>query len=102
MVKMRIAPMLRVIRDAAVVDTDGAALWELIQSDFHANQRVIVDQLHKRRALRPGLTARKAADILWSLNHPDVWMLLVGERGWSPDAFESWFADISCQQLLGR
>jgi AcrR family transcriptional regulator len=100
-VKARIGPMLRVIRSASAVDADGAALWQLIQSDFYENQRAIVNTLHKRGALRLGLSARRAADILWSLNHPDVWLLLVGERGWTPDAFEAWFADATCQQLLG-
>jgi hypothetical protein len=42
-----------------------------------------------------------ATDILWTLNHPDVWLLLVGERRWSPQAYESWLAQSSCAQLLG-
>ena len=41
-----------------------------------------------------------ATDILWTLNHPDVWLLLTGERGWSPEAFETWFRQTLMQQLL--
>ena len=41
-----------------------------------------------------------ATDILWTLNHPDVWQLLVLERGWTPEQFEAWFADAACAQLL--
>ena len=41
-----------------------------------------------------------ASDILWTLNHPDVWLLLVGERGWTPERWERWFADTACAQLL--
>jgi AcrR family transcriptional regulator len=92
-VKQRIGPMLRVIRDSAAVDEDGAALWSLINTDFHANQRVIVESLAKRKALRPGLTVAKATDIVWTLNHPDVWLLLHDDRGWSPKAFEAWLAE---------
>jgi AcrR family transcriptional regulator len=99
-VKRRIGPILRVIRSASVVDPDGAALWALIQSDFHENQRTIINVLHQRGGLRPDLDPGEATDILWTFNHPDVWLLLVGERGWSPEAFESWFADAICQQLL--
>jgi AcrR family transcriptional regulator len=99
-VKVRIGALLRVIRSAAVVDPDGAALWRLIQTDFYENQRVIINTLHERNALRAGLGPDEATDILWSLNHPDVWLLLVGERGWAPDAFEAWFAATLCQQLL--
>jgi hypothetical protein len=29
-----------------------------------------------------------------------VWLLLVGDRGWSPEQFETWFADATSQQLL--
>jgi AcrR family transcriptional regulator len=100
-VKTRIGPLLGVIRSAAVVDADGAALWRLIQSDFYANQRAVVGAVAERGGLRPGLDATEAADILWTLNHPDVWLLLAGERGWSPERFEAWFADVSCAQLLG-
>jgi hypothetical protein len=45
---------------------------------------------------------KRATDILWTLNHPDVWQLLVGERRWSPKQYEHWLADTSCEQLLGR
>lgn len=99
-VKMRIAGVLRVIRDAAPTDPDINALWELIQSDFYANQRAIVESLHRKGALAPGVGVDKASDILWTLNHPDLWLLLVGVRAWTPDQFETWLADATCSQLL--
>src|SRR4051812_21274725 len=99
-VKERIASVLKVIRDAAPVDADTAALWDLIQTDFYENQRVIVTSIAGKGALRPDLDITRATDILWTLNHPDQWFLLVGRRGWSADEFEQWFADVSCAQLL--
>jgi hypothetical protein len=30
-----------------------------------------------------------------------VWLLLVDERGWTPEQWERWFADAACAQLLG-
>jgi hypothetical protein len=59
-----------------------------------------VKTLHARRALRRGLDVTRAADILWTLNHPNVWQLLVVERGWSANRFEKWFADAAIAQLL--
>jgi AcrR family transcriptional regulator len=99
-VKERIAGLLRVIRDGAPVDDDVGALWELIQTDFYANQRVVVESIAAKGALRPGLDPDRAADLLWTLNHPDVWLLLVEARGWTPAEFEDWLADTSCGQLL--
>jgi AcrR family transcriptional regulator len=101
-VKERIAPVLEVIRDAARSDPDIEDLWNLIQSDFYENQRTIVESLDQKRALREELDVTRAADILWTLNHPDVWLLLVGRRGWTPEEFERWFADTACAQLLAN
>jgi AcrR family transcriptional regulator len=99
-VKRRIGPMLGVIRDAAVVDDDARALWHLIQSDLVENQRRIVEALLETGGLRLDLDVDRATDVLWTLNHPNVWLLLVGERGWTPAAFEDWFFETLCAQLL--
>jgi AcrR family transcriptional regulator len=99
-VKERAGGMLRVISDAARVDADAHDLWQLIQTEFHDNQATIVRTLHDEGALRPGLDVDRAADVLWTLNHPDLWRLLVTERGWTPAAYEAWVADTACAQLL--
>ena len=59
-----------------------------------------METLHKRKALRRGLDVKRASDILWTLNHPDVWQLLVGERGWTANQWERWFSDSARGQLL--
>jgi AcrR family transcriptional regulator len=98
-VKVRVGDIFRVIRDASSVDDDSAALWGLIQSDFHANQRSLVEAMAKRKGLRRGLSVDDATDVLWTLNHPDTWLLLHHERGWSPERFERWLLD-SIERLL--
>ena len=97
-VKVRIGALLEVIRNAAPIDADIAALWHRIQTEFHANQRVIVESLAEKDAL--ALDVDRATDILWTLNHPDVWHLLHDERGWTPGQWEQWFTDTACSQLL--
>lgn len=99
-VKTRAAALMKVIRDAAPTEPDIEALWSRIQSDFHEIQRPIVAALDERDALRPELDVARATDLLWTLNHPDLWHLLVGERGWSAEEYEQWFADAVCLQLL--
>ena len=39
--------------------------------------------------------------MLWALNHPDVWRLLVRVRGWSSDEYEIWLAGAFRRELLG-
>ncbi len=99
-VKKRVANLLRVLRDGAPSDPDVDALWQLINTDFYANQREIVKSLQRKKALRRGLDVDRATDILWTLIHPDVWHLLVGARGWTADRYEKWLADTTCAQLL--
>ena len=99
-VKLRIAGILEVIRTAAPIDPDIGELWSRIQTEFHANQRVVVESVRDKGALAPGLDVAEAADILWTLNHPSLWQLLVEERGWTPERYEQWCADTACAQLL--
>ncbi len=42
--------------------------------------------------LRPGLDPDRARDIVWTLNSPQLYQMLVGERGWSPEEYEHWLA----------
>jgi AcrR family transcriptional regulator len=102
LVKQRAAALMEVIRTAAPTDPDIQALWSRIQTDFYDIQRPIVVALQAKQALRPGLDVTRANDILWTLNHPDVWQLLVGQRGWTPEQYEQWFGDTICSQLLTR
>jgi AcrR family transcriptional regulator len=101
-VKLRIAGVLEIIRGAAPIDPDIAALWSRIGTEFHANQRVVAQSLADKGALAPGLDIERAADILWTINHPNLWQLLVGERGWTAEQYEQWCAQILCTQLLNR
>src|SRR2546421_6221753 len=60
--KVRIGAIFEVIRSAALVDPDIEALWARIQTEYHANQRMIVQSLEEKKALRPGLSVDRAAD----------------------------------------
>jgi AcrR family transcriptional regulator len=100
-VKTRAGAMLEVIRDAASVDPDIGTLWARIQTEFHENQREVVQSIADKHALAPSLDVATATDILWSLNHPSLYALLVGERGWAPERYERWLADLLCDRLLG-
>jgi AcrR family transcriptional regulator len=98
--KERSTALLQVIRDAAASEPEIASLWERIQSEYHSNQRAVVESLGPG-ALKPGVSVRRATDIVWTLNHPNTWIQLGVMRGWSPAQYERWVGDTCCQQLLG-
>jgi len=100
LVKERAAAILEVIHSAAPADPEIGALWERIKADFHDNQRTIVQSLSRDRALRKGVTVEAAADVMWALNQPSLYQLLVNDRGWTPERYERWLRDIFCTELL--
>lgn len=97
--KERSTELLQVVRDAAPLEPEIAALWDRIQTEYHANQRAVVESLGAG-ALRRGLSISRASDILWTLNHPNTWIQLGVLRGWTPAQYERWVAATSCEQLL--
>jgi AcrR family transcriptional regulator len=99
--KVSIAALLDVIRSGALVEPEIEGLWSRIESDYHDNQRAIAESLHKKKALQRDLDVDRATDILWTINHPNLWQLLTG-RGWTPEEYEQWTADLACAQLLDQ
>jgi AcrR family transcriptional regulator len=100
--KVRIGGLLEVIRSAASTDPDITALWNRIQTEYHANQGAIVQSINDKGALNPALDVAHATDILWMLNHPNTWQLLVGQRSWTAEQYERSTGDLAVEQLLGR
>jgi AcrR family transcriptional regulator len=98
-VRERTAHVTEIVRQAAPADEQIAALWERFQRDFYElGVRGIVKTLERDGVLAADPTT--AADIGWTLTHPDLYQLLVHHRGWSPEAYERWLGDTLCAQLI--
>ncbi len=98
-VKTRSGALMEVIRNAASADPEIAALWDDIQSKLLAVQTALIEQLHERGALATA-DRKSATDVLWALNHPSLWQLLVRDRGWTGEKYEQWLGEILCSELL--
>ena len=60
----------------------------------------IARSLARAGALRPELRERDAADIIHALMSPEVYGLLVIDRGWPSERYERWLTGILVDQLL--
>jgi hypothetical protein len=96
----RAAPVHRILADAARSDEDAASLLADIARQRQDGQHRIARSLARSRALRPGLRERDAADIIHALAAPEVYGLLVFDRGWSAERYEKWLREILIDQLL--
>jgi AcrR family transcriptional regulator len=100
-IQQRLAPLVQVLQQAATGDAELRALWQEIAERRAANMGLLAGELAAAGALRPGLSVAEVADVLWSMNSPEFYLLLVDQRGWDPDRYQQWLAD-AWQRLLLR
>ena len=86
----RTAPVFRVIREAAALDPDVAALERRRSAQRLANYGLAAGILEARGALREGLSADDAAAVIHALGHPDEFRFLVLDQGWPVERWAAW------------
>src|SRR3954447_6579787 len=94
------APILLLVRAAALSDPEGATLLAEMDDDrlrrMTSNARRLRDGGH----LRSGVTVAQAADVLWTYSAPELYELLVSRRGWSAKRYGRFVADAMIDALL--
>lgn len=96
----RAAPVHRILADAARSDEAAASVLGKIARQRQDGQQRIARSLARSKALRPGMRERDAADVIHALASPEVYGLLVLDRGWSGERYETWLKAILIDQLL--
>ena len=98
----RIGPLVSVLlAGARSGDPDLEALAETTDRERLAGVTALVGHLDESGGLRPGLDPDRARDAIWTLISPDVYRMLVVERGWSHDDYERWLADTLVATITG-
>lgn len=87
--------------EAAGADPDMRAAADAGSRATHQVCLAFARSLRKRSALRDGLHAGAAADILYALTSPHMHQLLRTHRGWSARRYQAWLRDTVTHQLLG-
>jgi len=98
-INQRTNDIYRVLVSAAGSDLAAAELLEEIRQERDRGQSRIARSLARAHALKPGLRERDAADLIHTLMAPEVYRLLVGDRGWTPERYQHWLATTLTQQL---
>jgi AcrR family transcriptional regulator len=99
-VNSRTGPIYRILVSAASSDPDAAGLLDELTRQRHEGQRRVARSLARAGALAPKLRERDVADIIHALVSPEVYGLLVIDRGWPPERYERWLTAILVDQLL--
>jgi AcrR family transcriptional regulator len=99
-VNARTAAIYRILTSAAASDADAATLLDELTRQRQQGQGRVARALARARALRPPLRERDAGDIIHALVSPEVHGLLVVDRGWPPQRYETWLTETLVDQLL--
>jgi AcrR family transcriptional regulator len=97
----RLGPLMAVlVQGAQAGEPDLVAFVATVRRESYLGASGLVADLAERGALRPDLTVEQARDELWLLIQPELWLLLLNERGWSLDAVQAWLTRTASAALL--
>jgi AcrR family transcriptional regulator len=77
----RSAPVQLLARDGAASSPDAATVWKQIRQETLTAMKMFAADLAKTGQLQ--VSATRARDVLWTYHAPELYELLVLERGWS-------------------
>jgi AcrR family transcriptional regulator len=95
-------PEFELMRGAAAVAPEIAAVAQQVEARRRANQVRLVTYLREKGVLRQDLAPEEAADVVWALTSYDLYRALVNERRWPAARYRDWLADTLTDSLLTR
>ena len=98
-INARSSDAYRILSSAAGSDPAAAALLAAYQRQRDDGQGRVARALARAGSLRPGLRQRDAADLVHALMSPELYRLLVVDRGWTPPRYQQWLATTLLDQL---
>lgn len=99
-VSPRVSPLLLLLRAAAATDDDTAALYAELDQARLDRMADNARHLARRGHLRSSITEAHARDVLWLCSSPELYELLVHQRGWTPQQLGTFVVDTVTGTLL--
>jgi AcrR family transcriptional regulator len=97
----RVAAVYEAVRGAASADPEVRPVWDKIQQERRIGAAHVVADTASKGRLRDGIDEEAAADVVWILNDPGLYHLLVNVRGWPAERYGNWVAASLQHELLG-
>lgn len=96
----RVSPIMLLVRSAAATDTDLADLLADMAAQRLTRMTLNAERLLGRPGLRPGLSVEHIRDVMWTYTSPDLYELLVLQRGWTVPDYRDFLLHGLSGQLL--
>jgi AcrR family transcriptional regulator len=98
-VLQRVAPIVDVLRSAGTLDPSIASMWQYETDPRLEVQTTAARSLMAKPGARTDVSVQHAADVLFGLLSPELYLLFVRDRGWAPEHWEQWAHDTLSTQL---
>jgi AcrR family transcriptional regulator len=92
-------PLSDALRAAAATDPDCRKVWQELDERRSRNMRLFAADLRSTGEVRDDLSDDEVADLVWSMNSPQYYLLVTG-HGRSPDGYAALVADVWTRTLL--
>jgi AcrR family transcriptional regulator len=96
----RVAPVLLLVRDAALVDPGMRALLAELDQERRRRMATNAAALHGAGHLRPDLSVQRATDLMFAASSPEMFELLVLRCGWDLERYSRQLEDTLRAGLL--
>ncbi|MBP8535387.1 TetR/AcrR family transcriptional regulator [Streptomyces sp. MK37H] len=98
----RVAAIDEMVRAATATNPEIRELWPDQTNPRYTVISTAARALTEKPGVRPAISAGEAADIIYALLSPELFLVLTRDREWPPDKWERWAYDILCSQLIVR
>jgi AcrR family transcriptional regulator len=95
-------PEFELLRGAGAVASELADVAAAVERRRRQRQAGLIGLLRQQGNLSADRTDEEATDEMWALSSFDLYHLLVLQRGWTPDQYETWLGEMLAERLLAR
>lgn len=98
----RFAPLLKVAETAAASDPELAELWRSDEDLRYVVTLKAATALAAKPDAAEGIEATTAADVLYGLTSPELYLVMTKSRNWSADRWQAWAVELLRTQLCQK
>lgn len=96
----RAAPVFEILRIAAKTEREIAELVQRLVRERLANMSMVAKHVAANGPLREGLNRVRAAEVIWSMTSPELYILLIRDLHWTDEQYTPWLTETLIRLLL--
>ena len=96
----RVAPLFEVLRSAAKIEKDIEDLLNHLLKERLENMTTFARQIAGNGSLREGMEVLTAAELIWTITSPEIFLLLTRDRNYSKQQYSAWLQATLTRLLL--